>query len=552
MILAFRTLLSLSRLARTYSCIGRASHEPQDIWDTPWTALLYVSAVMLALTVEPLAAGGEAVTRISDSNQLYWVEQVTEGLHFPSSMTWLPNGDMLITERMGGLRIVRRGRLDPKPISGTPSSYQSLFDGLKDVLLDPDYRVNRALYLLISEGTFDERHAAVYRARYGADGLEDVVRIFRAKDEVGGYALIISRMMFLADKTLLLAVTEERRERAQQLGSQRGKILRINRDGSIPKNNPFVNIPNALPEIWSYGHRVPLGLYQDSESGVIWEVEAGPRGGDELNVLRAGGNYGWAKASWGFAYGNRGLDAPFQSGPGIEDPILVWTPSVTPSGFTRYGGNVYPLWHGDYFVGHLSGKAIERLRIDGQKVVLQERLLMDLEERIRDVKVGPDQHLYVLTDHNNGRVLRLRPGQPTTGQVSRVAHKLEQGINTESAWDFPSKTEDELTMESADPTKGGKEFLERCAACHSIGTTVRGGEIGPDLDGIYGSRMGRKVDFDYSPNMKDAPFTWNFSTLNRFLANPSRFVPGTRMVSPPVTNAEVRENIIGFLKQQSQ
>lgn len=505
------------------------------------SVLAGLMAPMLIVTAS--ATDGDIVTRSSVDHQTYWVEQIAEGINFPSSIVWLPNGDMLITERGGNLRIVREGKLDPRPVSGVPPSVSGGTDGLKDILLDPDYRSNQTLYLFLSEGTFEERYAAVYRARNSTVGLQNVIRIFRTKDAKGTPGAIAERILFLSDKTLLVAVAEDQKKRAQLLDSHIGKILRINRDGSIPKDNPFLNVPGALPEIWSYGHRVQLGLYQDVEDGEIWEVESGPRGGDELNLLKAGGNFGWAKATWGFSY-KQGLDAPAQSVPGIENPILVWMPSVTPSGLTRYRGRTYPLWDGDYFVGHLTTKELERLRIKGKRVVLQERLLLDLEERIREVKIGPDNYLYVLTDHQNGRLLRLQPGRPNATQLARVARKLEQPA-------FPPDSESETPVTPSDIVQGRKIFLERCAACHKLGTLVPGGEIGPDLDGVYGSFTARKTDFEYSENLADSAWKWNFVTLNKFLSNPGGFVVGTKMVAPPVTDAEERRNIIGFLKQQS-
>jgi cytochrome c2 len=395
------------------------------------------------------------------------------------------------------------------------------------------------------EGTVEARHAALYRAHYSDSGLGECERIFRASEDRGGLGTVTSRMLFLADKTLLVAVTEDHKVRAQELGSHFGKILRINRDGSIPGDNPFVNTAGARPEIWSYGHRVPMGLYQDPEKGTIFEVEAGPRGGDEMNVLKAGANYGWAKASWGFDYYNGGAAAPLQTGPGIEDPILVWMPSVTPSGLTRYRGNLYPLWDGDFFLGHLTTKELERLKIESRRVVLQERMLLDLDERIRDVKVGPDDHVYVLTDHADGRLLRLQPGTPRTDQLARVARKIEP---TRVSLEGEQK---ELYLESGDPKKGRQAFLERCVACHGIGTTLRGGAVGPDLTGVYGHLIGHRADFDYSPNMSGSPIPWSAEALDEFLAGPSAFAPGTKMTAPPVTDPEIRREIIGFLKQQS-
>lgn len=517
--------------------------------------ILTITAFLLALGHQSVSLGADTragtVVRTSGGAQPYWVEQLADGLNFPSSMAWLPNGDMLITERMGGLRLWRNGALDPQPIGGMPASFQNgVADGLKDILVDPDYADNQTLFILISEGTVAERHTAVYRARLTSSGLEGLQRIFRSKDSIGGYIrTIASRMTFLPDKTLLIAVPEDdaahalqdatidNNERAQDLGSHLGKVLRINRDGSVPRDNPFLSTPGVLPEIYSYGHRIPLGFYWEPHNGSIMEVESGPRGGDELNILKPGVNYGWGKAGWGFSYTNNGAKFPQQSGTSIQDPLLIWTPSVTPSGITCYRGKAYPQWDGDYFVGHLTTKEIERVRFEGQRVVLQEKMLFDLEERIRDVKVGPDDRLYLLTDHQNGRVLRLQPGQPRAHQLERVARKLELVYS--------------VPLKPGDPVRGRQAFLERCAGCHTIGAEIKGGQIGPDLSGVFGAVAGRKPGFDYSPNMAASAHKWDAASLDRFLFDPNALIPATRMAAPPLIDMELRRNIIEFLKQQS-
>lgn len=500
-------------------------------------ATFAVAVTVHAAEVNPHASSGE---------QPYWVEQVVEGLRFPSSIVWLPNGDALVLEREGGLRLISQDKLDPMPISGVPPSFQTAFNGLKDIALDPDYRSNHTLYLLISEGTLQQHHAAVYRARYAQHRLEEVERIFRAKGEVTTIDSSATRMLLLSDGTLLLHVPEVDKHSAQQLDNHLGKILRINRDGSVPKNNPFVHTPGALPEIWSYGHRAVLGLYEDTENGEILGVESGERGGDELNVLKSGGNFGWAKASWSFNYSD-GAVAPIQASPGLEDPLLVWTPSVTPAGITRYRGQVYPLWNGDYFIGNLSGKAVERVRLHGHRVVLQEKLLLDLEERIRDVKVGQDGYLYVLTDHSSGRLLRVRPGKPRANQRVRVAHKIAPAVRSRATG--PLREQD---LQPDDRVHGEQIFLQRCAGCHRVGRAVSGGEIGPDLDGAYGRTMGTQPGFAYSAAMRHAQQVWDAAALDRFLADPISVVSGTNMAAAPVIDATERRQIIGFLKQPSE
>lgn len=483
----------------------------------------------------------------SQSASEYWVEQVAEGLKFPSSIAWLPNGDMLITERAGGLRLVRGGRLDPEPVGGTPQSYRGGLNGLKEVLLDPDYSRNQALYLLTSEGDTEQYHAAVFRARYGTSGLTEVERIFRSKDEMSGAHSIAGRMLFLSDETLLVAITASTNDNkglAQRLDSHVGKIIRINRDGSVPADNPFMKTPGALPEIWSYGHRVQLALYRDERNNELWEVDSGPRGGDEINVLRAGANYGWAKASWGFDYDSQGAAAPAQTAPDVEEPILVWTPSVTPAGFTRYYGDVFAQWKGDYFVGYLTGKGLERFRIHNSRVILRERMLLDLEERVRDVKVGPDGFVYVLADRANGRVLRLRPGRPSAEQLGRVAHPLDSKTASSS---IDGARAVSAANDVSGAVSGRQAFIENCAGCHAIGGIIEGGDIGPGLEKVVGRRIGRAAGFDFSAAMKAAPGEWSAAALDLFLADPAAYLPGTKMQVAPVTNSTIRRRIISFL-----
>lgn len=512
---------------------------------------LLLPACLLANWMPASAAASTDSRHSSAQTAEYWVEQVAEGLRFPSSMAWLPNGDMLITERAGGLRIVRSGRLDPEPIQGTPQSYRAGLNGLREVLLDPDYANNQTLYFLTSEGNAEQYHAAVFRGRYAASGLSGVERIFRSKDAMSGAHSIAGRMLFLPDKTLLVAITasiSQNKALAQQLNSHIGKIVRINRDGSVPADNPFVTTPGALPEIWSYGHRVQLGLYRDERTGELWEVDSGPRGGDEINLLKAGANYGWAKASWGFEYDNKGSGASVQTAEDVEEPVLVWTPSVTPAGFTRYYGSVFPHWQGDYFVGQLTGKALERLRIENSRVIFQEYMLLDLDERIRDVQVGPDGYVYLLTDRASGRVLRLQPGKPSSKQLSRVARKLEIA-STPLATDA---TRAEKNTENVSHALSGRQaFIENCAGCHAISGVIEGGDIGPDLGKVAGRRIGHAAGFDFSAAMRRAPGEWSAATLDRFLVSPEAYIPGTRMQMAPITDSTIRQRIISFLTEPS-
>jgi glucose/arabinose dehydrogenase/cytochrome c2 len=444
------------------------------------------------------------------------------------------------------LRVISQSKLDPEPVPGTPMSGINPAT-ITDLTADPDFAQNHLVYLLVTEGSSDRRLAAVYRARYESRRLTDANRIFQTKD--CSATLCSTRLLFLTDKTLLVGVAEPQHARAQQLDSHVGKILRINRNGFAPRDNPFIGVPNALSEIWSYGHRVSFGLYQDPETSVIWQIESGPRGGDELNRMKPGANYGWAKASWGFAYNNNGLEAPLQSARDIEDPLLVWTPSVTPSGLTKYRGTRYPSWTGDYFVGQLTTRGVERVRIRDGRVVLQERLLQELDERIRDIKQGADGYLYVLTDHPRGRLLRLQPGRPRSWQLDRIAHKLQERVDPKTT---STDSDTELAQVTQDDIRNGQQaFVQLCSSCHRAGD-VPGGSVGPDLTRAYGRLAGRGDNFDYSTNMADSPILWNYFLLNKFLSSPQVLMPGTKMSSPPITDSKVRHTIIAFLKTQAE
>jgi glucose/arabinose dehydrogenase/cytochrome c2 len=473
----------------------------------------------------------------------FWVEQVTDKLNFPASVTWLPNGDMLIIERLGGLLLFPKGQNPGVAIKGLPPSFKyRQSDGYRDVAVDPDFATNKQLYLLFSEGDKSARHVAVYRAHFDGTKLDNLVRIFRSEDwDADAHSTLETRLHFLPDKTLLISVgSPEERKEAQQLDNTFGKILRINRDGSIPADNPFKGQAGALPAIWSYGFRVVLGLAQDRQ-GTIWEVEAGARGGDELNILKPGLNYGWGEASWSFNYRNEGAETPTQTKIGVENPVVIWTPSTTPSGIVRYEGSHFPGWSGDLFVSELSGKALERIRLDEKQRILERQfLLRDFEERMRDVKVGPDGFIYILTDSPEGRLLRLKPGKPSPSESRNVAKKVS---NSFEPWGAP--------IALGDPAEGKRIFAEQCTMCHSVGTDVSGGDVGPDLKTVFGRQMGSVPGYGYSPGMAlkgSLMGEWTAERLNVFLLAPDGFVPNTTMSIPPVSDEKQRGALIAYLK----
>ncbi len=340
------------------------------------------------------------------------MDVVARGILFPWSLVFLPGGDALITQLHGGVRLLRaNGRLEPQPLAGGPEG--ALYDGesgLRDIVLDPRFAENRFVYIAFSEGTIEANHLALYRARFDGRALVEGRVLFRATPNKRGSQHPSGRIVFLPDETLLLAVGDgyDYRDAAQNLGSHLGKVLRLNRDGAAPADNPFVAQTGALPEIFTYGHRNTLGLTIDPRDGTIWQHENGPRGGDEMNILQAGRNYGWPRASYGIDYDGT-IITPNEEIEGAENPLVVFSPSIAPSGIALYLGEAFPDWRGDFFVGSLAFRHLRRVRIHDNFAVLEEVLLHDREARVRDVRVGPDGFLYLLTDDEAGEVWRLRP-----------------------------------------------------------------------------------------------------------------------------------------------
>lgn len=341
----------------------------------------------------------------------YRVIEVAKGLDHPYSLAFLPDGTILVTERAGRLRMIKAGTLQPPPIAGVPAVHTGSQAGLFDVVLHPKFAENNILYLTYAAGDNSANATHVARARFDGASLQDVQVIFKAapfKDTNNHYG---GRMAFLADGTFALTIGDgfEYRERAQDKGSDLGKIVRLNDDGSVPKDNPFVGQPNVRPEIYSTGHRNEQGLVFDAATNKLYETEHGPQGGDELNVIEAGRNYGWPIITYGMDYSGAYV-SPFKERPGLEQPIAVWTPSMAPSGTAIYHGDKFPAWEGDIFVGALAFKHLRRVDLDETgKVVGEEQLLTERNERIRDVRVSPDGYLYVTTDEENGKVLRIEP-----------------------------------------------------------------------------------------------------------------------------------------------
>lgn len=345
------------------------------------------------------------------------VDEIAGGLANPWSLAFLPGGDILITERAGRLRIVRDGVLDPEPIANVPQVHITVLGGLLDVLLHADFAENRLLYLSYSKGRDDGLSTtAVARARFDGVTLADVEEIFVAENWSRSPTNFGGRMVFGPDRHLYLTVGErQEQERAQDGSVHGGKVLRLREDGSVPDDNPFVGCDGWLPEIYSYGHRSPQGLAVHPDTGAIWENEHGPLGGDEINVILAGRNYGWPLVTYGKDYDGTTISDE-TSRDGLEPPLLYWVPSIAISGLSFYSGDRFPAWRGNAFVGAMmQGRVswtghIQRITFnDLGQPIQREPILIELRQRIRDVRPGPDGLLYVLTDENPGSLLRLEP-----------------------------------------------------------------------------------------------------------------------------------------------
>lgn len=340
----------------------------------------------------------------------YRIEPVASGLDHPWSLAFLPGDVQLVTERPGRLRLIEQGVLREAPVSGLPAVFASGQAGLFDVVPDPAFDANGWIYLSYAHGEPGANALRVARARYADGGLHDLVPIFTVQPPKRGDVHYGGRMAFLADATLVVTIGDGfvHREQAQRLDNHLGKLVRLARDGSAPPDNPYVGRADSLPEIYSLGHRNPQGLVFDPDSAVLYQHEHGPRGGDEVNRIVAGGNYGWPLATHGLDYTGARI-SPWDAYPGTEPPLLHWTPSIAPAGMALYRGDAFPQWRGDLLVTALVDRAVRRVRLGADGPAQQERLFAELDERLRDVRVAPDGTVWLLTDADPGQVLRVVP-----------------------------------------------------------------------------------------------------------------------------------------------
>ena len=365
--------------------------------------------VLTATSALAAPAVVSAQETLKSAKATYRLVTLSRDLEQPWGLAFLPDGRILITERPGRLRVFANGRLERTPLSGVPKVYARSQAGLLDVCLHPGFVQNRVLYLSYVTDGPSGAVTTVARAELGDGGLRNVTPIFEALPRRQGNLNLGSRIIF--DRAGLMYVTCGDRfqmQQAQDLTDLAGKIVRLKDDGSVPPDNPFVGKAGARPEIFPWGNRNPQGLALHPETGKIWEVEHGPRGGDELNILKAGANYGWPLVTYGVNYdGSRITDK--RSLPSMEDALRTWVPSISPCGLSFYTADKFPGWKGSLFTGALSNYALFRIELDGERYRSEERLLDGRLPYIRDVRQGPDGLLYLVTHSDDGGLFRLEP-----------------------------------------------------------------------------------------------------------------------------------------------
>ena len=367
--------------------------------------------LLLGLLVVALTSANVHATSSYESEKVrFRVVPLVSGLVHPWSLVFLPDGDLLITERPGRLRVVRHGRLLEEPIAGVPVVAQTGQGGLLDVVLHPNFATNRLLCLAYSRRDSDGNGTAIICSKLVGDRLVNSRVIFAAEPSLRGGKHFGCRLVFDVNGNLYATLGDRGiRALAQALSSHPGSVIRIDLSGDALADNPFVHREDAQPEIFTYGNRNPQGLAWQPQTGVLWMHEHGPRGGDELNQVIAGTNYGWPVISYGKEYWSRKAVGEGTHKIGMAQPVHYWVPSIAPSGMAFYSGSRFPQWQGNLFIGSLKFGELVRLEINAGQVIHEERLLNGDFGRIRDVRLGPDELIYLLTDSPNGQLLRLEP-----------------------------------------------------------------------------------------------------------------------------------------------
>jgi glucose/arabinose dehydrogenase len=368
-------------------------------------------ATGLLLAVLTLAACAAERRSVQTEKATFNVVTIADGLQNPWSMAWLPDGRMLVTERAGRLRIVSKDlKLDPKPVEGLPKIVVGGQGGLLEVAPHPDYKDNGWIYISYSGPGEGGHGTELMRAKLDGHRLTDQQVLFRLQPKTSSEHHFGGRIVFDGKGHVFLTLGERGdRNRAQRLDDHAGGVIRLNEDGSVPKDNPFVARNDAKPEKFTWGNRNMQGAALHPKTGELWTHEHGPQGGDEINIIRAGRNYGWPVVTSGAEYGSGTKIGQSTPKEGIEMPLYYWVPSIAPSGMAFYEGDKFPGWRGNILVGSLKDSMLVRLELNGDKVVREERMLKDTLGRIRDVRVGPDGYVYLVTDERRGVVARLEP-----------------------------------------------------------------------------------------------------------------------------------------------
>ena len=350
-------------------------------------------------------------TRIAEQKLgvVFTVETAAQGLEHPWGLAFLPDGRMLVTERPGRLRYVARDGTLSAPITGVPEVVDQGQAGLLDIALDPTFAANRRIYFSYVEPRPGGASVAIARAELDGEKLANLTVIFRAEPVSRPGTNYGSRLVFAPDGTLFASMGDRIKARAQDLSADNGKIIRITTDGAPAPGNPFIGSSGARPDIWSIGHRNPQGMAINPKTGELWNIEHGARGGDEINIPRAGKNYGWPVITYGIDYTGLPIGRGITAKAGMEQPLYYWDPVIAPSGLMFYTGEQFPAWKGSLFIGGMGAQALVRVSLDGERITGEEHLLKDLAERIREVQQGPDGLVYLLTDSAEGRILKLVP-----------------------------------------------------------------------------------------------------------------------------------------------
>ena len=369
-------------------------------------------ATMLALTVFAISvsAANAAAESINQRDSGYKVETVADGLDYPWSIAFLPNGDYLVALRIGEVRRISAQGDIGEPLTGLPDAYVASQGGYFDIMLDPDFSTNQTIYLSFAHGNAAANGTRIVKGTLNNMAVENVQTLFTVsplKDTAAHYG---GKMIFLQDGTIMMTTGDgfEYREAAQDTFSLLGKIVRINKDGSVPNDNPYADGKKGDPRVWSYGHRSPQGLALDTKTGIVYMHEHGPQGGDELNAVLPAVNYGWPAVTQGINYSGAYV-SPLKSAPGVVEPLTYWVPSIAPSGLAIYDGAAFPQWQGDLFIGALVDEEVRHLTLESGRVASEKPVFPEIAARIRDIRVGPDGFLYILTDSDSGKVLRVVP-----------------------------------------------------------------------------------------------------------------------------------------------